>query len=532
MRPPAPPAKTLALQLGVATLGANFVGAFITQFYFDVIEPVGAGAWLAGLDPLEISVSLGLFILLAVIGWRGLPFAPYEKRLLEWYERLRTGAALADAPPQIFPAALNEPRTSALTTSVMWTIAALVFGGLSGQTEAGGWDPLQALRIFAGILAFGGVVTTVVVYFAVDLAWRPALPVFFPDGRLSQVPAFRLPLLWRLLVVFLLTGFGPLALLVILSLGRAREMLAGPDPGAVYENLRALELFLLAVGALISISMAVFVAGTVVNPLRRLRAAMDQVGRNDLSQRVPVTTNDELGVLSERFNDMALGLGRRQTELNTVYQVTRDVSASLELDQTLQTMLERVRTIIAYDAAEVCLYDATENVLTVRAWSGSQRVVLDTHGRSYRLGEGYTGWIGQARESLLVPDVAAHTAQQPVTREAGDGVAIRCYLGVPLTIGIKLVGTLELISTQPGAFDDHSRQLLETMAPQTAIAIENAAQVQARERMLKAQIEQMRIQIDEAKQAQEVAKITETDYFQDLQGKVRQLRRTGRKPKE
>lgn len=51
-----------------------------------------------------------------------------------------------------------------------------------------------------------------------------------------------------------------------------------------------------------------------------------------------------------------------------------------------------------------------------------------------------------------------------------------------------------------------------------------ALEVQAREERLKHQIQQLRIEIDEAKKAQQVAEITETDYFHDLREKARTLR--------
>ena len=51
-----------------------------------------------------------------------------------------------------------------------------------------------------------------------------------------------------------------------------------------------------------------------------------------------------------------------------------------------------------------------------------------------------------------------------------------------------------------------------------------AIEVAARERALKAQVQQLRIEIDEAKADRQVAEITETDYFRDLQRKADALR--------
>jgi two-component system, cell cycle response regulator len=51
-----------------------------------------------------------------------------------------------------------------------------------------------------------------------------------------------------------------------------------------------------------------------------------------------------------------------------------------------------------------------------------------------------------------------------------------------------------------------------------------ATEVRARERHLKQEVRKLRIEIDEARAARQVAEITETEYFQDLQRKVAKLR--------
>jgi hypothetical protein len=49
--------------------------------------------------------------------------------------------------------------------------------------------------------------------------------------------------------------------------------------------------------------------------------------------------------------------------------------------------------------------------------------------------------------------------------------------------------------------------------------------VRAREDRLRREVAELRIEIDEAKQAQRVAEITGSDYFQELRGRASELRR-------
>jgi len=216
----------------------------------------------------------------------------------------------------------------------------------------------------------------------------------------------------------------------------------------------------------------------------------------------------------------------RNRELESVYQVSQEITSSLELNETLQTILERVRQIIAYDGAEITLLDEEEKVLRVRAWAGSDRVQVDTRGKTYRLGEGYTGWIGTSRKSLLIPDMNAHTAHQATMRETADGMKLRGFMGAPLIVRQRLVGTIELISHQPNFFDERTLHLLETIAPYAAIAIGNAGELLSRERRWQAEMELLRIEIDENRRAKQVSEITETEYFRRLAEKSRLIRRT------
>jgi putative methionine-R-sulfoxide reductase with GAF domain/HAMP domain-containing protein len=236
---------------------------------------------------------------------------------------------------------------------------------------------------------------------------------------------------------------------------------------------------------------------------------------------------DEIAHLGRVFGNMVIALRRRMSELRTVYQIGQDITATLEVDETLQAILDRVHDVIAYDAAEITLLDRQENALIVTAWSGEERLT-DTRGKSYQIGEGFTGTIGQERQSLLVSDIQTHADRQAVAGQLIEDIPIHSLLGVPLLIRDRLVGTVELVSGRVEAFDENDQRLLETIAPQAAIAIEKAQQVHEREQKLKNQIEQLRIEIDQAKRERQVSAITETDYFQELSQRAAKMRRRAR----
>src|SRR6266581_7176913 len=109
-----------------------------------------------------------------------------------------------------------------------WVMAGVVWG-VVWPLLAGTFTLPSAVRAGIGITAVGGVVTATIVFFSIENRWRHELPQLFPAGDLSSVRGVpRLPVRARLLVVFLLTSVGPLALLGLVAWRRGR--LAAADP--------------------------------------------------------------------------------------------------------------------------------------------------------------------------------------------------------------------------------------------------------------------------------------------------------------
>ncbi|HJW84029.1 MAG TPA: cache domain-containing protein, partial [Anaerolineae bacterium] len=86
---------------------------------------------------------------------------------------------------------------------------------------------------------------------------------------------------------------------------------------------------------------------------------------------------------------------RRAQEMTVVAEITRTISASLDLDATLDSILSTVRRLISYDLAEITLWDAEHEVLRTRGRGADPRYAdySRTTGGVYRLDQGFSGWI-------------------------------------------------------------------------------------------------------------------------------------------
>ena len=104
----------------------------------------------------------------------------------------------------------------------------------------------------------------------------------------------------KLLVALLVISIAPLAAILVDLFSYEGERLQ-------------VEILVDIVSAVIGVAIsAYFISRSLLRPLRTLSSAMTKVADGDLSLRVPVTSNDEVGELTGQFNNMVEGLRERE----------------------------------------------------------------------------------------------------------------------------------------------------------------------------------------------------------------------------
>ncbi|MDX2139511.1 MAG: GAF domain-containing protein [Chloroflexota bacterium] len=158
--------------------------------------------------------------------------------------------------------------------------------------------------------------------------------------------------------------------------------------------------------------------------------------------------------------------------LNIVNTIGETIDASLSIEQVLQALLAITMKELPADAGEITIYDPETNTLQPRGWSGDIRYVLDLNDRggSYRMGEGISGWIAQQRKPVLVRDKDARDSLRPLIPTA----PYSSFVGVPLLLGDRLIGTLELASKQTDTYEQTHVTLLQACSRAFVTAIYNA----------------------------------------------------------
>jgi GAF domain-containing protein len=212
---------------------------------------------------------------------------------------------------------------------------------------------------------------------------------------------------------------------------------------------------------------------------------------------------------------------RRADQLALLNEIGRMITASLDLEVVVDSMVERLAGVFPRGRGFIFLLNENEEQLVLRGSFGREPAEAPL---TLPLGRGFVGRVAAEGRPALVPDLEAglpdalaaegplvRGAQSalcaPITRREGPLGAI--LIGVPRRAG---AGALEL-------------DWLDTVAAFAAVALENARQVAAREARLRRQVETLRIQIDELKRTRQVEQITETEAFQELRAQARRLRR-------
>ena len=90
---------------------------------------------------------------------------------------------------------------------------------------------------------------------------------------------------------------------------------------------------------------------------------------------------------------------------------------------------------------------------------------------------------------------------------------------------IDAAGALEQDRFEPASLDGVARRE-DALGQLARTFVRMAREVRSREERLRRQVEELRIEIDESRQARKVVEITDTDYFRDLRSRAAELRRT------
>ncbi|WP_376792986.1 GAF domain-containing protein [Thermoflexus sp.] len=185
---------------------------------------------------------------------------------------------------------------------------------------------------------------------------------------------------------------------------------------------------------------------------------------NELRWLNTVVDQAAVAIANARLYEEALS---RLRELETLYRVSEIAVRFTDFDPMIDQIIQLLQREPAFQYVALFLTDPTDPTVLVRYRTG-EREEEAQHAARLRVGEGIVGRAAATRSPVLVPDVQADEGYLPMIAQT------RAELAVPLLIGDRLIGVLDVQSPEPGAFREDHVRLLGTLAGQLAIALENA----------------------------------------------------------
>jgi two-component system NtrC family sensor kinase len=156
----------------------------------------------------------------------------------------------------------------------------------------------------------------------------------------------------------------------------------------------------------------------------------------------------------------------RLEELSALHEVSIAATSTPELGEILDRIVEVLQRTWGFPYLTLMLLDEQEQRLKITAGTGYEPDVVERI--QPKLGEGITGWVASTGEPQNVPDVLS----DPRYLRAIDSV--RSEVCVPLAVGKRVIGVLNVESEESAAFSDDTVRFLSTLAGQMAVIIENA----------------------------------------------------------
>jgi PAS domain S-box-containing protein len=175
-------------------------------------------------------------------------------------------------------------------------------------------------------------------------------------------------------------------------------------------------------------------------------------------------------------------LRRRAIHLQAVAEVAREATAILDVQQLLDRVAHLVSEGFDFYHTGVFLLDELGQRAVLRAASseGGRRMLE----RGHQLPVGEIGIVGYVA-ATNAPRIALDVGDDAVFFNNPDLPKTRSEMALPLSVRGKVIGVLDVQSTEPAAFTEEDVAVLRVLVDQLAVAIENARLVQHAEEQLR-----------------------------------------------
>lgn len=158
-------------------------------------------------------------------------------------------------------------------------------------------------------------------------------------------------------------------------------------------------------------------------------------------------------------------------QFGTAAEIARDISSSLDLDELLKKATDLIRARFDFYHSAVFLKNVTEEFVAIREATGDAGAQMKRAGHKLGVGsKSIVGYVAGNGEPLVVNDTTRDATYyaNPLLPDT------RAEAAIPLKVGDRIVGVLDVQSKNSYAFSEDNLRILQILADQLAIAVVNS----------------------------------------------------------
>jgi GAF domain-containing protein/HAMP domain-containing protein len=345
---------------------------------------------------------------------------------------------------------------------------------------------------------FGSIVSTLTVVILsvllIEIMIRPArdalVPVSF-ENQIAGATSARVFFKFQSIILALIV----ISILLIAPLGyHMAYTILYEEIGSleVFEQLQQLSLAASAIALGLGFGLSFLLSRSVSTPINQLIDVFKKVEEGDLHQRAKIMATDEIGSLAVYFNRMISRLeqfqrsledqvAERTAQLEATNEVGRVASSILDPDELIAKVVNLITDRFGYYYAALFIIEETGTWAELADATGNAgRALKERRHRLAVAGNSMVGFAITNRKARIALDVGEESIRfdNPLLPETRSEIAL------PLIVGDHIIGALDVQSKAASAFSPRDVEVLQNMANQVAVSIENARLFQSSQVLL------------------------------------------------
>ena len=332
---------------------------------------------------------------------------------------------------------------------------------------------------FITILAFAPLSTVLFDRFMV-----PVRSLLLPKDYSQQLSGLsKLRILYKFLAIVIISLL--ISVLLVAPIGYHQTTRALYEEIGSSKVLSDLQIQSVVVGSfaiLFAVSLALLFSLSISDPLQQLLESFQKVEGGDLNTRMTAISTDETSRLAIYFNrmvarlqDLQSGLERmveeRTAQLKAINEVGRVATSILDPDELIARVVNLITEEFGYYYSAIYIIDQTNKWAELKEATGEAGRVLKES--KHRLVVDQSNIIGRAIRSRQA-QIALDTGEKARRFNYPLLPYTRSEISLPLFVGDRIIGALDVHSSQESAFSEEDIETLQNMANQVAISLDNA----------------------------------------------------------